>query len=88
MEDGDGSSRLDYSSTLALSADIGEILRVSANPVTPADLKLPLKGTTGSLGWSSEVLVDTAALFAVDVRIVVLVAMPSTYFAVRDWVSA
>lgn len=68
VRDGDGSSRLDYTSARALSAlDGGRILRASANPVTPADLTLPEKGTAGSLGWSSEIVVDVTAVFIVDV---------------------
>lgn len=62
VKDGDGSSRLDYASTEALSAGTGYILRASASPITPADLTLPAKGTKGSLSWSSEVLVDTTAI--------------------------
>ncbi|CAN0509530.1 unnamed protein product, partial [Ectocarpus sp. 8 AP-2014] len=65
---GDGSSRLDYVSTAALSAGIGDILRASANPSTPADISLPAKGTAGSLGWSSEIIVDSSTGYILDVR--------------------
>lgn len=68
VQEGDGSSRLDYASTGALSAGAGDILRASANPSTPADLALPAKGAAGSLGWSSEVMVDSSAGYILDVR--------------------
>lgn len=68
MAEGDGSSRLDYASTAALSAGIGDILRASANPSTPADISLPAKGTAGSLGWSSEIIVDSSTGYILDVR--------------------
>ncbi|CAM9210897.1 unnamed protein product [Ectocarpus sp. 13 AM-2016] len=63
-----GSSRLDYVSTAALSAGIGDILRASANPSTPADISLPAKGTAGSLGWSSEIVVDSSTGYIVHVN--------------------
>lgn len=66
--EGDGSSRLGYASTTALSAGTGDILRASANPSTSVDLVLPAKGAPGSLSWSSEVVVDTSAGYITDVR--------------------
>lgn len=68
VEEGDGSSRLGYASTTALSAGAGDILRASAHPSTSVDLALPAKGALGSLSWSSEVVVDTSAGYILDVR--------------------
>ena len=72
MEDDDGSSRLDYANKEALSAGSWDIRRASTSPITPADLTLPARGTAGSLGWSAEIVVDTTALFVVDVRVRIL----------------
>lgn len=77
VRDGDGSSRLDYASTTALSAFAGDILRASSSPITPADLTLPKKGAMGSLGWSSDLLVDSTAVFVVNVRVSVFVGTHS-----------
>lgn len=68
VQQGDGSSRLDYVSTGALSARNVDVLRASPNPSTSARLGLPAKGTVGSLGWSSEVIVDSSAGFVLNVR--------------------
>lgn len=68
MRDGDGSSRLDYTATTALMPGKGDILRASTSPVTPADLTLPKKGVVGSLGWSSDLVVDSTAGFVMHVR--------------------
>ncbi|CAM9804617.1 unnamed protein product, partial [Scytosiphon promiscuus] len=68
VAEGDGSSRLDYASTSALSLGGGEILRASANPSTSADVTLPAKGAVGSVSWSSEVIVDSSAGFILDVN--------------------
>lgn len=68
VEDGDGSSRLDYANTAAMSAGSADVLRASTHPITRADLTLPAKGTRGSLSWSSNLVVDTTASFIIDVR--------------------
>lgn len=73
--DGDGSSRLGYAFTTALSAGTADVLRASAYPSTAADLTLPAKGAPGSLGWSSEVVVDTSAGYITDVRLVIPVVL-------------
>lgn len=52
---------------IALSSGHGSLLRASTSPVTPVDLTLPNKGTTGSLAWSSEFLVDSATVFVTHV---------------------
>ncbi|CAM9193509.1 unnamed protein product, partial [Sphacelaria rigidula] len=67
VHDGDGASRLDYASSAALSPYGGELLLASTSPVTPADLMLPRKGAIGSLGWSSDILVDDTAVFVSNV---------------------
>ncbi|CAM9340464.1 unnamed protein product, partial [Hapterophycus canaliculatus] len=66
--EGDGSSRLDYASTTALSTGGGDILRASAKPSTTADLTLPSKGAVGSVSWSSEVILDSSAGYILNVN--------------------
>ena len=72
VEEGDGSSRLGYTSSAALSAEEGDILRASANPTTLVDLTLPTRGAAGSLSWSCEVVVDSTAARVVNVRVFIL----------------
>lgn len=72
VEEGDGSSRLGYTSSAALSAEEGDILRASANPTTSVDLTLPAEGAAGSLSWSCEVVVDSTAARVVNVRVSIL----------------
>ncbi|CAM9741696.1 unnamed protein product, partial [Laminaria digitata] len=69
VEEGDGSSRLGYTSSAALSAGEGDILRASANPTTLVDLTLPAKGAASSLSWSCEVVVDSTAARVVNVSL-------------------
>jgi hypothetical protein len=69
VERGQGSSDLDYVSTRALDLNAGAILRQSTVPTTKADLSLPMPGHWGSLGFSSDIVVDPSSPRAVAARV-------------------
>lgn len=62
---------------MALFAQGGGILRASTSPVTSADLTLPRMGAVGSLGWSSDILVDSTAIFVVNVGLLLFPVPPN-----------
>lgn len=56
---GDASLDLDYTSQTALITNGGSIRRLSTTPFTPADLTLLVPGATGSLGYSSSIVINS-----------------------------
>ncbi|VVU94809.1 hypothetical protein CPAV1605_534 [seawater metagenome] len=60
VQDGDTSSKLDYTSTTALSANGGSI-QDTATTTDDANLTLPSPGAAGSLGANKTIVIDTTA---------------------------
>jgi hypothetical protein len=63
-----GSALLDYTGTQALVLNGGAIRRFSASPTTDADLRLPVPGHYGSLGFHSRLTIDASHPVVTNVR--------------------